>query len=392
MRPVFMDEEIKLKFFHLADLHIGKRVNGFPMREDLEHIFAQIYAYAQKHQPDAVLIAGDVYDKTLPSAEAVAQFDGFLTEFVRMGIPVVIISGNHDSPERLEFAKGILQSSRVYLSCTYYGKADCVTLTDEYGAVNIYLLPFVRPAQVRSGLELSELHTYADAMRAAVQAMQIDTDQRNVLVTHQFVTGPDREALRSDSEIISVGGEENVPADCFDAFDYVALGHLHRPQSVGRDTVRYAGSPLKYSFSEAGHEKSVTMVTMAQKGSIEIEMLPLQPLHEMREICGTLDALIAQEIVQAAPADDYIHATLTDGLHQIEPHRKLSAVYPNLMRLDIRQTQSISEGEISAEAIRQRDPAQLFEDFYVQQHGEEMSGIQRKIVTEIFAQIQEETK
>lgn len=385
-----MDEEIGLKFFHLADLHIGKRVNGFSMREDLEHVFAQIYAYAREHQPDAILVAGDVYDKTLPSAEAVAQFDSFLTEFVRMDIPVAVISGNHDSPERLEFAKGILQSSRVYLSCTYSGKTERLVLTDEFGAVNIYLLPFLRPSQVRSALNCPELHTYEDAMRAAAQAMQLDTAQRNVLVTHQFVTGAGGEAARSDSEVISVGGEENVPADCFDDFDYVALGHLHRPQQIGRDSVRYAGSPLKYSFSEAGHEKSVTMVTMKQKGDVQIEALPLRPLHEMREICGTLDALTAPEIVQAAPADDYIHATLTDGMHQMEPHRKLSVVYPNLMRLDIRMTQSADEPEISAEAIRNLEPGQLFADFYRQQHGEEMSEEQSRIAAEIFAEIREE--
>lgn len=388
-RPVFMSEEISLKFFHLADLHIGKRVNGFSMFEDLQHVFSQIYAYTQQYHPDAILIAGDIYDKASPSAEAVAQFDGFLTEFVRRKIPVMIISGNHDSPERLEFAKNILQSNQIYLSCIYRGQADHLILQDRHGDVHIYLLPFVRPSQVRNALQLPEIHSYQEAVNAAIHCMQINPSQRNILVTHQFVTQSNGEALRSDSEIFSVGGEENIAADCFHDFDYVALGHLHRSQSVGRETIRYAGSPLKYSFSEAEQEKNITMVTFEQKGNIQITALPLQPLHDMREICGTLEALTSEEVVKSAPADDYIHATLTDGQYQVEPHRKLSAVYPNLMRLDLRPTHQIVSEELQVEAIQQKSPEQLFVDFYLQQQGEPMSEEQQRLIKEIFSNIKE---
>ena len=320
-----------MKLIHLSDLHLGKRVNEFSMLEDQEYILRKILAVMDDEQPDAVLIAGDVYDKSVPSAEAMLLFEEFLYSLVKRKLQVFVISGNHDSPERLSFASKLIDASGVHLSPVYDGAVAPMTLTDQFGPVNIYMLPFLKPAHVRRFFPDEEIASYTDALRLAVGKMAIDTRQRNVLVTHQFVTG----AERSDSEDISVGGSDNVDAAVFDGFDYVALGHIHAPQCIGgNNRVRYCGTPLKYSFSEAKHVKSVSVVTLGAKGDTEVRTVPIVPRHDLRELRGSYMELTARANYEGTAVDDYLHITLTDEEDIPDVIGKLRVIYPNLMKLD----------------------------------------------------------
>lgn len=276
-----------MKFLHISDLHIGKRVNEFSMIQDQKYILNQILSIAEREEAEAVILAGDIYDKPVPSAEAVQLFDHFLTSLADQNRKVFLISGNHDSPERIAFGAQLMKGRGVYVSPVYDGTVSKISLTDAYGEICIYLLPFIKPAAVRHALEKEPEEnlpeSYQEAVEFVVNRMEIDRQKRNILAAHQFVTG----AGRCESEEVIVGGLDNVDAEVFDAFDYVALGHIHSPQSVGRETVRYCGTPLKYSFSEAGQQKSVTVVTLKEKGRTEISTVPLKPLHDMRILKGT---------------------------------------------------------------------------------------------------------
>ena len=276
-----------MKLFHLSDLHLGKRVNGFSMIEDQKYILNQILKYIEEEQPDGMLIAGDVYDKSVPSIEAVDLLDHFLTKLMEMHVATFIISGNHDSPERLGFAAKLIRPTNIRISQAYDGTVKPEKLWDDYGTLNIYMLPFIKPLHVRMAYPESDITTYTEAVKEAISHMKIDPEQRNLLIAHQFVTG----AMRTDSEEISLGGSDNVDVRVFDPFDYVALGHIHRAQRLTKDTVRYSGTPLKYSFSECRDKKSVTVIEMKEKGNIQIRFLPLIPLHDMREIKGSYEEL-----------------------------------------------------------------------------------------------------
>ena len=246
-----------MKFVHLSDLHIGKRVNGFSMLEDQKYILDSITEIIKTECPDAVFIAGDVYDKSVPPAEAVQLFDDFLVTLAQLNPKIFVISGNHDSAERIAFGGRLMESDGVYMSPVYNGRVIPVEINDKYGPVRIYMLPFIKPAHVRAAFPDEEIYSYTDAVRTAIDKMNIDTTVRNILITHQFVTG----ASKCDSEDITVGGTDNVDAYVFEPFDYTALGHIHGPQNAGSDSIRYCGTPLKYSFSECGHKKSVTVGT-----------------------------------------------------------------------------------------------------------------------------------
>ena len=280
-----------MKFAHIADLHIGKRVHDFSMLEDQRYILDQMLGIFEEQRVDGILIAGDVYDKVVPSAEAVQLFDEFITRLAKLKIPVYMISGNHDSAERLSFGAKLFESNDIYISQVYDGKVKKVGLEDEYGLVNVYLLPFLKPVTVRHALQRDDIESYEDGVMAALQECEVDASQRNVLVAHQFVTGADR----CDSEEASVGGLDNVSAEVFEEFDYVALGHIHRPQKMGRETLRYSGTPLKYSFSEVEHKKSVTIVELLEKGNVQISTVPLVPLRDMRKVRGTYMEVTAKE-------------------------------------------------------------------------------------------------
>lgn len=376
-----------MKFLHLADLHLGKRVNGFSMLEDQAHILRQILAILDDEQPDGVLIAGDVYDKSVPSVEAVGLLDGFLTELRARGVPVLLISGNHDSPERLAFGGRVMDSCGIHISPVYDGALAPVTLHDEFGPVHVWLLPFVKPAHVRRWFPDADIESYTDAVAEAIAHMDIDTAARNVLVTHQFVTG----GARSGSEELSVGGTDNVDSGVFAPFDYVALGHLHGAQHIGRETIRYAGSPLKYSFSEARQHKSVTVVTLGEKGDVQVRTVALTPLRELREIRGSYDELTARSFYEHTTyRSDYLHLILTDEQDVFDAMSRLRTIYPYLMTLDYDNARTRAAGGMSVPAeTERRTPPELFEALYLRQNHRPMSDVQRAYITQLMEQIME---
>lgn len=376
-----------MKFLHLADLHLGKRVNGFSMLEDQAHILRQILAILDDEQPDGVLIAGDVYDKSVPSVEAVELLDGFLTELRARGVPVLLISGNHDSPERLAFGGRVMDSCGIHISPVYDGALAPVTLQDAFGPVHIWLLPFVKPAHVRRWFPDADIESYTDAVAEAVAHMDIDTAARNVLVTHQFVTG----GARSGSEELSVGGTDNVDSGVFAPFDYVALGHLHGAQHIGRETIRYAGSPLKYSFSEARQHKSVTVVTLGEKGDVQVRTVALTPLRELREIRGSYDELTARSFYEHTTyRSDYLHLILTDEQDVFDAMSRLRTIYPYLMTLDYDNARTRAAGGMSVPAeTERRTPLELFEALYQRQNHRPMSDVQRAYIAQLMEQIME---
>ncbi|MDR2570275.1 MAG: exonuclease SbcCD subunit D, partial [Oscillospiraceae bacterium] len=322
-----------MKFFHLSDLHIGKNVNGFSMIEEQKHVFAQIIGYIKTERPAAVIIAGDVYDRAIPSVEAVFIFDDFLTALARENMAVMLISGNHDSPERINFASRLLSDKLLFLCGTFDGSIQKKTLTDEYGDINFWLLPFIKPSSLRGMFLDSAIESYDEAIAAALKTANIDYAARNVLVSHQFYTKAGVTPIRSESELNPVGGLDAVDAGFIERFDYAALGHLHGIQSIGAEHIRYCGSPLKYSFSEWRQKKSVTVVELGAKGDLTVKSLPLCPLRDMREIKGELEKLLSNEVSGLANKEDYLRVILTDEEEIIDPMGKLRSVYPNIMSL-----------------------------------------------------------
>lgn len=366
-----------MKFLHISDLHLGKRVNEFSMTEDQKYILKQILYIGEQEQTDGVLLAGDIYDKPVPSAEAVQIFDWFLTGLADRGMKVFAVSGNHDSPERVAFGAQLMQGRGVYLSPVYEGDITGIPLQDQYGELSVYLLPFVKPALVRHALENEPEaripESYQDAVRIAVERMKIDVKKRNLLVAHQFVTG----AGRCDSEEASVGGLDNVDGAVFDDFDYVALGHIHSPQSVGRESIRYCGTPLKYSFSEAEQIKSVTVVEMGEKGNVRISTVPLVPLRDMRKIRGTYLEVTAKSFYRDFDREDYLQVTLTDEEDVPDALQKLRIIYPNLMRLAYDNSRTRQDREVEAAlAVEQKSELELLGEFYELQNNQPMSGEQ----------------
>jgi DNA repair protein SbcD/Mre11 len=377
-----------MKLLHIADLHIGKRLNEFNLIEDQKYILEQILQMTATEKPNGVLIAGDVYDKSQPSTEAVELLDEFLTRLTALGQPVFIISGNHDSPERLGFGSRILQKNGLYIASLFSGIMQKITMEDEYGSVNINLLPFLKPAIVRPYFEQS-VESYDDAVRAVVSASKVNLSERNILLAHQFVTNGAQQPERSESEHLSVGGVDNVDTSVFDDFDYVALGHLHGPQRIGRDTVRYAGSPLKYSFSEVRHQKSAVLLELGDKGEIEVRMLPLTPLRNLREVKGPIAELLRIGRDNHQDSEDYIHVTLTDEGEIYDAIGQLRQVYPNLMALDFdnsRSRQTVSSPVSASDDVVKKSPVDLFFEFYQIQNNCELKAEQVRIIERIFEQ------
>ena len=371
-----------MKLFHLSDLHLGKRVYAFSMLPDQRYVLKQVCALAEKHQPDGILLSGDLYDKPIPPVEAVQLLDEFLTKMQQMGIAVYAISGNHDSAGRVDFGSRILQQQNLHICGAFDGKLYHVSKEDAFGEIHFYLLPFLKPATVSAFREGGESLTYAEAVKWALETMDIDTTKRNVLLAHQFVTWKGT-AEESDSETKTLGGVDEMDASLFFDFDYVALGHLHSPQRIGRDTIRYGGSPLKYSFSELRQKKGVTLVEIQEKGNITTEFLPLEPLHPLREIKGTLaDLLEAAE--EAGGSEDYVRAILTDEGAVYDPVGRLRVYYPNMMTLEMAH-----RGERQEDFSLQLDQEQLsgpalFAGFFEKQNDREMSEAQKALVEKIW--------
>ncbi|MCR4600674.1 MAG: exonuclease SbcCD subunit D [Clostridia bacterium] len=405
-----------MKFFHLADLHIGKRVNGYSMLEDQRFVLDQVIGAVAEEKPAAVIIAGDVYDRQVPPAEAVSLFDSFITELSGLCPNILMISGNHDSGERLAFGARLIERSGVFISGVYEGQVQRVSISEDgsslvefdgvtgaaggetaaadgtgaagetaAGMVDFYLLPFVKPAYVRRFFPDVEIRDHNDAVRTVIESLHLNPARRNVLVAHQFVTG----ASPSDSEEITVGTLENVDGSLFDPFDYVALGHIHGPQQVGRPEVRYAGTPLKYSLSEISHSKSATVVELDEDGRADIRTIPLKPLHDMRTIKGTYMELTERSSYIGTDTDDYMHIILTDEMDVPDAASKLRVIYPNMMKLEYDNTRTSDlqtvEGAVAAE---KKTPLQLFGELYKLQNNspmnDEMTGILEELVKEIW--------
>lgn len=375
-----------MKFIHLSDLHLGKRLNGFSLLEDQAYILEQITEIVKNQQADALIIAGDVYDKAVPSAESVALFDSFLSEITTICPHIFIISGNHDSPERIAFGSHIMEKSGVHLSPVYDGNVVPTVLRDSYGDVNVYMLPFVKPANVRRFFPEISIESYTDAVKNAVDKMEIDVNKRNILITHQFVTG----ASVCDSEEHSVGGTDNVDGSVFEGFDYVALGHIHSPQNVGSERIRYCGTPLKYSFSECKHVKSVTVIEFNEKNNFTVSSISLTPMRDLREIKGAYDELMLKSNYEGTNTDDYMHIILTDEEDIPDVLSRLRVVYPNIMKLsyDNKRTRNFQQIEADCD-VSEKSPFQLFSEFYNKQNNQDMADEQEKYVKNLIERIWE---
>ncbi len=377
-----------MKFIHLSDLHIGKRVNEYLMLEDQEYILSQILDIIDANGIESVIIAGDIYDKSVPSAEAVELFDKFLTSLLKRQLPTFIISGNHDSPERIAFANQIMRDSKIYMSPVYNGKVEPIVLNDGFGELNVYMLPFIKPAHVRRYYPDTEINSYTDAIKIATDNMNVDTSKRNLIITHQFVTGADR----TESEDISVGGSDNVDVSVFDAFDYVALGHIHRAQKCTRDTVRYSGTPLKYSFSEANDIKTVTLVDFKSKNDILLDFIELKPLRDLKEIKGKYDDIMQKSFYEDTTyQSDYMHITLTDEEDIPNAVGKLHTVYKNLMKLDYDNKRTRINAALDTDFdVETKSPLTLFAEFFALQNNNELSDEQKDYMQALIEQIWEE--
>lgn len=376
-----------MKILHTSDLHIGKRANEYALLEEQEFVLKQIIDIAQSEKPDAIILAGDIYDKSIPSAEAVSLFDDFLVNLAKLGKDIFIISGNHDSAERIAFASRIMEASKIHLSPVFNGKIVPIILNDGETELAVYMLPFIKPAIVQHFAdEGTEIKTYDEAMRYVISQMGIDKTRRNVLVTHQFITN----AERTESEDVMVGGLDNIDASAFDSFDYVALGHLHRPQSCGKETIRYSGSPLKYSFSEVNDKKSVTIIEIKGNDSPSITPKPLTPLHEWFDLRGTYDELTAKTFYDGKGYQEaFVRITLTDEDDIPDGMRKLKSIYHRLMELryDNKRTRAgmTSIGKpMDVEALQ---PDKLFGDLFEKQNGQALSEEQKRYMNETIETI-----
>lgn len=376
-----------MKIMHLSDLHLGKRVNEFSMLEDQIYILNEIINIIDEQKPKVIILAGDIYDKPIPPAEAVELFDDFLYKLSKRNPAVFIISGNHDSAERIAFGSRLFDKSGIYLSPVYDGKISPICIDDKYGKVNFYMLPFIKPVHVRRFFPDASIYTYTDALSTVITDMHIDTAQKNILITHQFVTG----SSRTESEDVSVGGSDNVDADIFKDFDYVALGHIHRSQCCDSEYIRYCGTPLKYSFSESKDTKSITVIDIKEKGDIKLDFIPLTPLRDMVEIKGSYNELMLKSFYEnTSLTDDYVHITLTDEEDIPDVITKLRVVYKNIMKLDYDNQRTKKSSEINLiNDMDSKSPLELFDTFYELQNGKHLSDTQRVFLKNIIEEIWE---
>lgn len=392
-----------MRFFHLSDLHIGKQLHHYNLREDQEYVLGEVISYAENLHPDAVIIAGDIYDKSVPSGEAVTVFDDFLTRLseIEPAIPIFIISGNHDSAQRLDYASRLLGRHQIYIA----GKAPeaedehlrKITLQDEYGDVHFWLLPFLKPGYVRGLCGGENPESYTDAVRIVLEREQIDTSERNVLVSHQFYTGKDISTGETvtpetcDSELLSVGGIDNVDITVLKDFDYAALGHLHGAQKVGQEHIRYCGTLLKYSVSESGQEKFLHMAELSDKGTpVRVEKLPLHPLRDVRKIRGELSEII--DAAEPEHREDYVSVTLTDEIDPYKPREQLEKVYSHILEVRMDNERTRQKLEFGEEELRMEDPVQMFSDFFREMQGRGMSEEEKKFTEQVFDKAKGDTR
>ncbi|MDD2376969.1 MAG: exonuclease SbcCD subunit D [Clostridia bacterium] len=380
-----------MKIIHLSDLHLGKIVLEQSMIEDQKYILNEIINIITKEAVQVVLISGDIYDRSIPIIDAVNLLNEFLTKLTNMNLKVYIITGNHDSKDRLNFASKILECKNLYIEGTYTGNLKCFTLKDEYGNLNIYMLPFVKPTDVKPYFE-EDIDSYEEAVRLIIEKEKIDNNERNIILAHQFVTSGLESPERSDSENLSLGGIDNVDVSVFDNFDYVALGHIHGPQKIKRDTVRYAGSPLKYSFSECNHKKSVPIIEF--KNDVSYKLEPLKPIRDMREIKGPIHKLLSEEVYKHTNTEDYIKAILTDEENIYDAISKIRKIYPNVLRLEIENNKTainLNSKTAATGNIKEKTGLELFSEFYLNQNNTTLNDKQIEIMNTIIKEVQNET-
>ncbi|MCM1288034.1 MAG: exonuclease SbcCD subunit D [Clostridium sp.] len=355
-----------MKFLHLGDLHLGKTLNDFDLIEDQRYILDQILRIADKESIDGVFIAGDVYDKSIPSEAATKLLDYFLIELTKREIKVFMVSGNHDSDDRLNYGSTLFASNQIFISAVFDGTLHKQSFADENTEIDIYMLPFVKASQVKHYFPDEDIESYNDAVRTIIRNTPINKNNKNILVAHQFVAGRGEDPILAGSESVgtqSVGMVEKIGYDCFDDFDYVALGHIHSPQRVGRDEVRYSSAPLKYSLSEVNSEKSIPLITVSAEEKVKIELVPLKPMRNMRHIKGTLKELLNKKNVKMS--EDFIYATLTDENIINDAMGVFRQTYPNTVRIDYdnSHTREIEQVDISRIA-ENKSFTELIEDFY----------------------------
>ena len=380
-----------MKLMHLSDLHLGKLVLEQSMIDDQKYILNQIIDIVKKEQVDIVLIAGDVYDKSIPTIEAVNLFSDFLTRLYKSKVLVFVISGNHDSKDRLSFGNELFVDNGIYIEGIFNGNLRCKTINDKDGKLNIYMLPFIKPVEIKRFYPDEIIDTYEDAIKCILKHSSINKSERNIIMVHQFVTSLGEAVIRSDSESISLGGIDNIDVTLFKDFDYVAMGHIHGPQKVGRETVRYSGSPLKYSFSEVNQKKSVCIIEFNSKENINISKIPLIPIRDMRVIKGPFDKLISKEIVNLENKNDYLDVVLTDDDYIINAIGKLRKFYPNILKLEYENKISSNEVLDNIDIDKSNmSPIDLFSEFYKMQNGIELSTKKKKIIEEVIKEVNDE--
>lgn len=376
-----------MKFLHLSDLHLGKNLNGFSLYQDQAYILNQVVQIAQNEQIEAVIIAGDIFDKSVPNSQAIQLFDEFLTSWAELNLPVFIISGNHDNAQRVAFGANLFKQNNIFISPVYNGNISPITLEDNFGKINFYLLPFLKPTTVRNFFPDEEITSYNQAIEVALKNISLNTNERNILIAHQFVTG----AYICDSEDIVVGGIDNIDANLFQDFDYVALGHLHTPQTILRESIRYCGTLLKYSFSEINQEKSLTLVDFSTKSDINIKTIPLKPLHDMRKLKGSYADLTLKSNYEHTNTTDYLAIILTDKEDIPDAINRLRSIYPNIMQLSYENTRSkISQQLENIDIHNLKSPLTLFKEFYTQQNNQDLNTEQNAILEELIHDIWEE--
>ena len=384
-----------MKILHLADLHLGKILQEQSLIEDQEYMLKEIIEIIKNENIEAVLISGDVYDRSVPPAEAVNLLDNFLKILIKeLKIKVFIISGNHDSKDRLGFGSKIFEDEGLYIESKYNGNLRKVELEDSYGKINIYMLPFVKPIEVKDFFEDDLENNYNTAIHKIIEKEKINKDERNIIMVHQFVTAGTIEPERTESEILSLGGIENVDVSNFDDFDYVAIGHVHRPQQIGRKEARYAGTMLKYSFSEINHNKSVPVIDFKEKGNIEINLKELVPLRDMREIKGPIEELLKKENYELGNVNDYIKAVITNEETVYDAIGQIRRIYPNTLKLEIRNSKTINGGQeqdLNLQKVKRKSELELFEDFYKSQNNVDLDNKQKEIIKDIISEVKDET-
>ena len=384
-----------MKILHLADLHLGKILQEQSLIEDQKYMLNEIINIIKEENVEAVLISGDIYDRSIPSVEAVNLLDEFLKKLAKeLKLKVFIIAGNHDSKERLNFGSKMFEDDGIYIETKYNGNLRKISLNDEFGKLNIFMLPFIKPIEVKQFFDEDLENNYNTAISKIIGKEKIDTNERNIILVHQFVTAGTNEPERTESEVLTLGGIENVDVSNFNNFDYVAIGHVHRAQRIGRDTARYAGTMLKYSFSEVNDNKSVPIIDIKEKGNINIKLIPLKPLRDMREIKGPLEKLLSKEIYEQENTEDYIKAIITNEEPVYDAIGKIRRIYPNTLKLEIKNSKTINDikmQNMNLENLKKKSELELFADFYKSQNAVELDEKQISIVQKIIEEAKNET-